>query len=85
MKLLLVAFICSALSFPAMVVTDRALPRPPAPERVQWQEDRSWFHNMKNETTEAVRADAQWWSKFLAFVVVTQAGVIAYMGVRRRK
>lgn len=61
---------CSAVGFLKMWKL-RWLPHTPAPERVAWQYDGGWFHNLKNLTTEAVRADPQWWGKFLSFVIVT--------------
>lgn len=69
---MIVAFLCAATAFPAMLF-ERALPRPPVvpPERIAWQADRSWYHNMKNYWTEHVRAgahaDSQWWGKCIAF------------------
>lgn len=64
------ALLCSAAAFPAMLVTERWLPIPPAPEAIAWQPGKGWYHNMKNWTTEAFRADAQWWSKAMCFGVV---------------
>lgn len=71
--LLPLAMLCSAISFPAMLF-ERAVPRMPPVERLKWEDDESWFHNLKNITTEFVRADPQWWSKFLCALVLV--GVI---------
>ena len=60
----------------------RWLPIPPSPERIVWEPDRSWYHNMKNEWVEAVRADAQWYGKFLMFVILTlTAALIAALAM----
>lgn len=64
------AMLCSAVAFPAMLF-ERFCPISVDPEAVAWQPERSFYHNMKNQTTEAVRADAQWWSKFLCFLALT--------------
>lgn len=67
--LLPLAMLCSAISFPAMLF-ERAVPRLPPVERLKWDDDESWFHNLKNITTEFMRADPQWWSKCLCFCVL---------------
>lgn len=67
--LLPAAFICSAVSFPAMLF-ERPFPVLPSAERLAWEHERTWFHNLKNITTEFLRADSQWWSKFLSFCVL---------------
>lgn len=67
--LLPLAMLCSAVSFPAMLF-ERALPRMPPVERLKWDDDESWFHNLKNISTEFMRADPQWWSKFLCFCIL---------------
>ncbi len=64
------AFLCSAAAFPAMLIRERLTPIKPDPSKIVWQSDRSWYHNMKNQSTEALRADAQWWSKCLAFTTL---------------
>lgn len=73
MKLIL-AFLCAASAFPAMIATAKERwPAKPAPERIAWEPDETWYHNMKNEWSEALRADCEWWGKFLAFVIVVLA------------
>ncbi len=67
--LLPVALICSGIAFPAMLF-ERVLPLAPPVEKLKWGDDRSAFHNLKNITTEFLRADAQWWSKFMSFCVL---------------
>lgn len=66
--LLPVAALCSAVAFPAMLF-ERVFPLAPSLERLKWEDDRSYFHNLKNITTEFLRADPQWWSKFLSFAL----------------
>lgn len=68
------AFLSSAVSFPAMLF-ERALPRPPDPDKIKWEEG-SLYHNLKNQTTEYVRADAQYWSKLLWFIIFTEGVVL---------
>jgi hypothetical protein len=69
------AIIVSALSFPAMLFGPEAKPQWPSREALErgmgpddWY--RKPFHWLKNITTECVRADAEWWSKFLCFSAV---------------
>lgn len=69
---LLFAFLCSASAFPLMLF-ERLLPNKPDPMRVAPDPGRTFYHNYKNLSTEYVRADAQWWSKFLGFVIVALA------------
>ena len=71
--LLPIALLASAVSFPAMLF-ERAFPRWPSSEalirgmpRLTW---RTAYHHLKNITTECVRADAQWWSKFFCFALL---------------
>ncbi len=75
--LLIIAGICSAVSFPAMVIYERRLPHldrmADAWERLGDGQG-SIFHDLKNLSTEAVRSDAQWWSKALWFAVVISVG-----------
>ena len=67
--------LCSAAAFPAMLVTERLLPIAPAPEAIAWQPGKGWYHNLKNWTTESVRADSQWWSKALCFGLVAMLAI----------
>ena len=69
---LLFAFLCSASAFPAMLF-ERVKPCAPDPMRIAFDPGRTFYHNYKNLSTEYVRADSQWWSKFLAFVIVALA------------
>jgi transposase len=69
---LAVAFFCAALGF-TVQWREQWLPASPAPERIAWEHDRSWFHNMKNLWTENIRADCEWWGKFFAFTTVVLA------------
>jgi len=69
---LLFAFLCSATAFPAMLF-ERLLPNKPDPMKVAFDPGRSWYHNYKNITSETVRADCQYFSKFFAFVIVALA------------
>jgi hypothetical protein len=72
MFMLPVAFLCSASAFPLMLF-ERVKPYAPDPMRIAFDPGRSAYHNYKNVSTEYVRADSQWWSKFLAFVIVALA------------
>lgn len=71
------AFLCSASAFPLMLF-ERVKPYAPGPMRIAFDPGRTFYHNYKNLTTEYVRADAQWWSKFLGFVIVT-LGILAVL------
>jgi hypothetical protein len=65
--------LCSAVSFPAMVLFERGLPNLPPADRTEHEV--GWYHSAKNYTTECLRADAQWWSKCLCFMVLVLAVV----------
>lgn len=69
---LALAFLCAAAAFLVMPF-ERALPLSPAPDRVAYDRSRTLFHHYKNIWTESLRADCQWWGKFLAFAVVILA------------
>ena len=77
MMRLLFAFICAATAFPAMLF-ERFKPFAPDPMRIAFDLGWSWYHNYKNLWTETLRADCQWWGKFLAFVI-TSLVVIAVL------
>ena len=81
MMRLFLAFLCSAVSFPAMLF-ERALPIAPTQAKIAWQWGRGGFHNLKNLTTETIRADVQWWSKALSFVICAQMILIVLLGVQ---
>jgi hypothetical protein len=66
-----VAFLISALSFPGQFFGEFP-PKAPDPERIEWEADRSWFHNTKNLATETVRADCEFWQKCFGFVILAQ-------------
>lgn len=52
---------------------ERLKPLAPSPMKVAFDPGRSFYHNYKNLATETLRADCQWFSKFLAFVIVALA------------
>lgn len=58
--------ICSAVGF-TVQWREQWFPARPPDEALTPEHEGSWFHRKKNETTEWVRADAEWWSKFLCF------------------
>ena len=70
------AIVASAISFPAMVLTERALPNTANLKPDSWariREPGQSFHDLKNLTTELVRADPQWWSKAFSFAALGSA------------
>ena len=71
MKLLL-AFLCSATAFPAMLF-ERLTPNKPPPMTVVFNPKKSRYHHYKNIWVESLRSDEQWWGKFLAFTIVALA------------
>lgn len=75
--LLPVAMTCSAIGF-TVQWREQWLPDKPTPEALAPEHPGSWFHRMKNITTEWVRADPEWWSKFLCFT--TLLGVAGWLG-----
>lgn len=68
---LFAAFLCCAVSG-TVQWREQLVPRRPPPERVVWDPTRSWFHNMKNEWSESLRANCEYWGKHLALVIVVQ-------------
>ena len=65
----IIGFFCAATAFPLMLF-ERVFPYRPEPERIEWEDDKTWYHNYKNIWTESVRADSQWYGKMLAFLAV---------------
>ena len=66
----------SAISFPAIVLTERGLPNTTNLKPDTWarvREPSQTFHDLKNLTTELVRADPQWWSKAFSFAALDSA------------
>lgn len=75
------AFIAAAIGFFTMGPTKgRWLPVWPTAERIAYAMPpltwRTANHWLKNIMVECVRADPQWWAKFLAMVIAIQALVI---------
>lgn len=68
----LAAWIFSAISFPLMLVLKRVKPTPPPPERIVWEADRPVSHNLVNFLVESVRADSQWWTKAISFILLAE-------------
>lgn len=83
---LIVAIFVSGLSFPFMLIGERATPNlenlPPG-TIPRLMEPGYWFHDTKNLLTEACRHDAQWFSKALAFIIVVQLAINIYFLWRR--
>ena len=69
---LIISFICAASAFPLMLF-ERFKPLAPDPMKIAFDTGRSAYHNYKNLWTETLRADCQWWGKFLAFVIAALA------------
>ena len=69
---MIVSLLCAASAFPVMLF-ERFKPLAPDPMKIAFDPGRSAYHNYKNLWTETLRADCQWWGKFLAFTVVTLA------------
>jgi hypothetical protein len=86
--LLPIALLCSAIGF-TVQWREQWVPAPPTSERLwrgidpppktPWAFLRWLFHFLKNVSTEYVRADSEWWSKFLAFIILTQSIVIGIL------
>lgn len=83
---LIVAAVCSGVSWPVIglkpVRKGSWVPMPPDPEilaEIDAEQGVTWFHRMKNHWVKRVRADAEWYGKFLPFVslVLTAALVVA--------
>ena len=71
---ILLGLICCAIAFPVIgfkpVRKGSWLPQPLTAEQQAAidNEEGTWFHRSKNEWVDRVRADAEWYGKFLAHV-----------------
>jgi hypothetical protein len=65
------AWLASALGF-TVQWREQWLPARPDPAALVPEHPGSWFHFLKNVTTECVRADPEWWSKFFCFLTVLE-------------
>ncbi|MFT3671292.1 hypothetical protein [Aestuariivirga sp.] len=66
---LFIAFLCCAVSG-LVQWREQAVPKVPPEDRTAWDPTKSWFHNMKNEWTESIRFNAEYWGKHLALIAV---------------
>lgn len=73
---LALAMVCSAVGF-TVQWREQWLPARPDPAALVPEHSGSWFHYLKNITTEWVRADAEWWSKFFCFLLLVEGVAIA--------
>jgi hypothetical protein len=77
--MMLLAIVVSGLSFPLMIAGERARPNVDKVKPDTWprlETPGAFLHDLKNLTTELVRADAQWWSKAGCFVVDVAIGLL---------
>lgn len=70
------AMLASAIGF-TVQLREQWGPRRPDPSALVPEHPGSWFHYLKNVTTEWVRADSEWWSKFFCFWLLVEAIAIA--------
>ena len=62
---------------------ERILPRLPEMEKFTFEmEGRSWYHFGKNIYTELIRADPQWWGKFLFFIILAFSLKAVYNSIK---
>lgn len=57
--------------FPKCWFTERKRPNPSKPK--VHQPDRSWSHNVKDDFTDDVMGDKEWWLKFMGFLIIVLA------------
>lgn len=77
--MMLLAIVVSGMSFPLMIAGERSLPNLEKVKADTWprlEAPGAFLHDLKNLTTELVRADAQWWSKAGCFVVDVAIGLL---------
>jgi hypothetical protein len=74
---MIVAAVCSGISWSVIgfkPLRNRSWPPiPPDPEiiaEVEGEQGVTWFHRMKNRWVKRVRRDAEWYGKFLMFIVL---------------
>lgn len=78
---LLIAAACCAISFPVIGLKDNPerrehgwLPIPPDQRKLDAERMKpgsNWFHLKKDLLVNSVRADPEWWGKFLPFCVAS--------------
>ena len=68
---LLAASALAAFGFPKVLLTERIWPR--MPENMEWQNDRPWTHNIKDDLTDWMDRDTEWWMKFYNFTILVLA------------
>ena len=68
---LIIASACCAISFPVIGFKEERhrswLPRLPDQAKLNAEEG-TWFHLKKNLLVDTVRADCEWWTKFICFM-----------------
>lgn len=73
---LVIAVVCCAIAFPVIGFKEKRngswLPNPPDQAKLD-AETGTWFHLKKDLLVNSVREDAEWWAKFLSFVLVLLA------------
>lgn len=79
MRWSLLGLFLMGVGFPKMWATERKWPD--ASTRKVHDPERSWSHNVKDDFTDDVEADSEWWLKFMGFMLLAQAIVIALLVV----
>lgn len=64
-----VMLLTSPIDFPLMLLGHEWKPRLPTEAALNQGRDGNWHHSGKDWWTEAMRADAEWWSKLARFLV----------------
>jgi hypothetical protein len=77
---LFIASVLAAIGFPKVLATERLLPKfPGKPTDLVQQPNSSWTHNIKDDLTDWMKADGEWWMKFFCFLLYTQASLIVLL------
>ena len=75
---LFIASLLAAIGFPKVLATERLLPGKPDSD-IDWDDDRSWTHNLKDDLAAWIKSDTEWWMKFYNFTLYTQAALIVLL------
>lgn len=72
---LLIASVLAAIGFPKVLITERIWPEKPDSD-LDWDDDRSWSHNLKDDLAAWIKSDTEWWMKFYSFAILLEAALI---------
>lgn len=77
---LFLASILAAVGFPKVLFTERVLPGFPTDSKYLVQDGkRTYTHNVKDDLTDFIVTDTEWWMKFYCFIAWSSFLLIALL------